>query len=269
MENPIAVFDSGLGGLTVLSEIRAHLPNENLIYFGDTARVPYGTKSAVLISRYATELVRFLNRFSPKMLVVACNSMSSVAIPVLEGAFNLPVVGVIYPGAFAAVNVSKTRRIGVIATQATINSEAYLHAVRAREPEAFVFGKACPLLVPAIEEGRGNDDQIVLSCLKEYLTPLVKNNIDTLILGCTHYPVISKAIGQIAGSDINLVDSAKETAHRTRDLLKEENLLSQNENPGTIRCYVSDNPSAVEKQGKLFLGSEMPPVELVTPEQFY
>ncbi|MDZ7814626.1 MAG: glutamate racemase [Planctomycetota bacterium] len=273
MENrkkrPIAVFDSGIGGLTVLSEIRSHLPAEDLIYFGDTARVPYGTKSPTIISRYAVEVGRFLNRFEPKVFVVACNSMSSVALPVLDGAFRLPLVDVIYPGAYAAVEFSSTGRIGVIATQATIKSNAYQHAVRARAPHAEVFGMACPLLVPAIEEGRGSDDHIVRECLAEYVSPLIEQDIDTLILGCTHYPVISDGISSVVGEDVKLVDSAKETAHRTRDLLQSLGLLREGSKPGIMRCYVSDNTEGVAVQGKLFLGSDMPSVELVHPEQFY
>ncbi len=154
MKRAIAVFDSGIGGLTVLREIHAHLPGEDLVYFGDTARVPYGTKSGNLITRYTVENGRYLKRFDPKLFVVACNSMSSVALPVLEGAFRVPVVGVIYPGAQAAVKATKTGRIGVIATSATIRSKTYHHAVRAWYPDAEVHGVACPLLVPAIEEGR-------------------------------------------------------------------------------------------------------------------
>jgi len=269
VKRPIAVFDSGVGGLTVLREIRLHLPSEDLIYFGDTARVPYGTKSAMLIARYAVENVRFLLRFEPKMLVVACNSMSSVAIPVLEGAFRLPVVGVIHPGAVTAVRASRNKVIGVIATQATIASRAYHHAVRAREPEAEVIGKACPLLVPAIEEGRGPDDPVVRMILSEYLAPLREEEIDTLILGCTHYPVIRKAVEEEMGGGVTIVDSAKETAHRTRDFLAELGLLERSRKPGRIRVYVSDNPAEVRKRGALFLGDDMPPVELVTPEQFY
>ena len=253
----------------MLSEIRLHLPNEDLIYFGDTARVPYGTKSSMLIARYSVELGRYVLRFNPKILVVACNSMSSVAIPVLEGAFRLPVVGVIHPGAYAAVSATKSKLIGVIATNATINSKAYHHAIKARDPDAEVFGKPCPLLVPAIEEGRDSNDSLVQKILEEYLAPLRSESIDTLILGCTHYPVIKRAIAQVMGPDVTLVDSAKETAHRTRDLLKERNLLNKQRKAGYIRVYVSDNPQQVQKSGSLFLGSDMPPVELVSPEQFY
>ncbi len=269
MKRPIAVFDSGIGGLTVLSEIRLHLPNEDLIYFGDTARVPYGSKSSMLISRYAIELGRYVLRFNPKMLIVACNSMSSIAIPVLEGAFRLPVIGVIYPGAYAAVHATKNKSIGVIATHATINSKAYHHAIKARDPEAEVFGRPCPLLVPAIEEGRDSNDPLVLRILEEYLEPLKHNHIDTLILGCTHYPVIKRAIAQVMGPEVSLVDSAKETAHRTRDMLKEKGLLNKQRPAGYIRVYVSDNPEQVQRSGSLFLGCDMPSVELVSPEQFY
>ncbi|MFA4985324.1 MAG: glutamate racemase [Candidatus Brocadiia bacterium] len=269
MKRPIAVFDSGIGGLTVLSEIRLHLPGEDLIYFGDTARVPYGSKSPMLIARYSVENARFLRGFNPKMIVVACNSASTVALPVLEGAFRLPVVGVIYPGAFAAVKASHNKRIGVMATVATVSSRAYHHAIRARDPHAEVIAQACPLLVPAIEEGRGNDDDIVRQLLAEYLKPLKTSGIDTLILACTHYPVIKQAIAAEMGKDVTLVDSAKETAHRTRDQLRDMGLLNPRPDGGVIRCYVSDQAAEVEKNGHMFLGSQMPTVELVAPEQFY
>ena len=157
----------------------------------------------------------------------------------------------------------------LLATQATIASRAYHHAVRAREPEAEVIGKACPLLVPAIEEGRGPDDPVVRMILSEYLAPLREEEIDTLILGCTHYPVIRKAVEEEMGGGVTIVDSAKETAHRTRDFLAELGLLERSRKPGRIRVYVSDNPAEVRKRGTLFLGDDMPPVELVTPEQFY
>ncbi|GAB4151317.1 MAG: glutamate racemase [Planctomycetota bacterium] len=268
MKRPIAVFDSGIGGLTVLSEIRLHLPGEDLVYFGDTARVPYGTKSASLITRYTVENGRFLKRFDPKMFVVACNSMSSVALQVLEGAFNIPVVGVIIPGAQAAVAASKNLRIGVIATPATIRSKAYHHAVRSMVLDSEVFGQPCPLLVPAIEEGRGNDDPILLSIVSQYLAPLQEFGVDTLILGCTHYPLIKRAIGEVLGPSVTLVDSAKETAHRTRDSLKALGLLNPRKSGGKIRCFVSDSPDEVERKGRLFMGSEMPSVELAAPEQF-
>ena len=195
--------------------------------------------------------------------------MSSVAIPVLEGAFRLPVVGVIYPGAFAAVNATKNGIIGVMATSATIASRAYRHAIRTRRPDAEIWEQPCPLIVPAIEEGRGNEDPLIIMALEEYLAPLREQAIDTLILGCTHYPVIKPAIRKVIGENVTLVDSAKETAHRTRSILRDKGLLNTGKKEGSIRAYVSDNPSALQKKGSVFLGSEIPSAELVTPEHFF
>ncbi len=198
-QSPIAVFDSGLGGLTVARALRRRLPGEPLVYFGDTARLPYGTKSPATVHRFTRQCLRFLMALAPKLIVLACNTASALAIDQLRGDFAVPVVGVLEPGAAAAVQVAAanhTGRIGLIATEATINSNAYPAAVRRLDPRLHVIGRACPLLVPLIEEGREPDDPVVELVLAEYLQPFLELQVSALILGCTHYPLLAPAIAR-------------------------------------------------------------------------
>ena len=239
-ELPIGIFDSGIGGLTVVRQIHRVLPNESLVYLGDTARVPYGTKSPGTVVRFACEDTQFLLEQNVKAVVVACNTASAWALPTLEEKFNLPVFGVIIPGASAALAKSKNQRIGVIGTSATIRSQAYSKAILAQCDTARVFTRACPLLVPLVEEA-WLDHPVTARVLREYLRPLLRSRIDTLVLGCTHYPLLKNAIGKVTNGKISLVDSAESCADYVKDRLAALNLLSTNrKRRGTIQPYVTD-----------------------------
>src|SRR5437879_11145115 len=205
---PIGVFDSGIGGLTVVKALRDLLPNEDICYLGDTARLPYGRKSRETLQRYAVELAGMLMRKNAKALVVACNTFSSIALPLLTREFSVPVIGVIEPGARAALQATRNRHIGVIGTQATIRSGAYEKALRATDNNVRVSSRACPLLVPLIEEGLLDDD-LTDRVIVRYLEPLLAYGIDTLVLGCTHYPLLSVAIARVLGRELTLLDSAE------------------------------------------------------------
>lgn len=256
----IGIFDSGVGGLTVCKEIIRHLPGENLIYLGDTARVPYGTKSAQTVERYALEAAGFLVEQGVKLLVVACNTASAVALPALRERFNLPVIGVIEPGARRAVN-SCNQRIGVIGTEGTINSGRYEEAIRSLLPEAKVFTAACPLFVPLAEEGWA-EHEVARLASREYLQPLIEAQIDTLVLGCTHYPLLRNTLQQVLGPDVRLVDSAEETALCVAELFSQQG-LARPEHGGGREFYVTDVPTRFERVGRAFLGRELGKVEQV------
>src|ERR1041385_1290775 len=216
---PIGVFDSGIGGLTVAKALQELLPNERIFYVGDTARVPYGNKSADTVERYSIELASMLIRENAKVIVVACNTVSSVAIPKLRAHLSVPVIGVIRPGAAAAVATTRNRHIGVIGTRATIKSGAYERAIRALDDKVQVSGRACPLFVPLIEEG-WLESEITDRVVRQYLEPLVQDGIDTLVLGCTHYPLLRDAIGRFLGESVQLVDSAQNCALAVSRLLQ-------------------------------------------------
>ncbi len=266
-DRPIGVFDSGLGGLTVVKQLQRILPNENLVYFGDTARIPYGTKSKWLIRRFAMEDALFLSEFGIKLLVVACNTASSSALPLLQSRLDIPVVGVVEPGAQAAVVATKNKRIGVIGTSATIASSSYTRSIKKRMPEADVLGQPCPLLVPLVEEG-WLDDEVTVLTLKKYLKPLIEAKADTIILGCTHYPLLEPVIRRIVGPDVTLIDSGKETAKAVRNILNASNLLNSSDKQGEDRYFVSDSPEMFAKIGSLFLGRSLPEVVRVDFDRF-
>lgn len=259
---PIGMFDSGVGGLTVLREVMAQLPQESTVYFGDTARVPYGSKSRDVIIRFSLEIGQFLRQEKVKMIVVACNTASAFALPELSAKFDLPIVGVIEPGARAALGATKTKRVGVIGTEGTIESQAYTEAIHKLDQEIAVFGQACPLIVPLVEEG-WLDKPVAREIVKEYLTPLLKNKIDALVLGCTHYPLLKNILRDVAGSNVQLIDSAQETARAVARKLKEGKLESSNAMPVVRRFFVSDAPEKFEKVGQRFLGHEIPGVKRV------
>ena len=236
---PIGVFDSGIGGLTVVKALRDLLPNENISYLGDTARVPYGPKSPETVQRYAFELADMLMKQDAKALVVACNTVSSVALPILMEKFPVPVIGVIEPGARAALEATRNRHVGVIGTRATIRSGAYEKALRDADNNIRVSSQACPLLVPLIEEGLFNDeitDQIVL----RYLQPLLTKEIDTLVLGCTHYPLLTGAIARVLRRQIFIVDSAHNCARAVDEVLEQQTLRAALLNNGTLRVALTD-----------------------------
>lgn len=244
MEKPIGVFDSGVGGLTVAREIMRQLPNEALIYFGDTARVPYGSKSPNTILRFSKQIVNFLQTKDVKAIVVACNTASALALPTIQKEIDIPIIGVIEAGARAAYEATKTKHIGVIGTEATIKSRIYTQCLTALNAEITVVGKACPLFVPLVEEGLV-EDRITDDIASRYLGELHDYNIDTLILGCTHYPLIRNTIARIVGEKVKLVNPAYETTRSLKQLLTERDLLSkeQNQEP-KYEYYVSD---AVER----------------------
>lgn len=266
-KQPIGVFDSGLGGLTVVKQLQRILPNEYLVYFGDTARIPYGTKSKWLIQRFAMEDALFLLDFNIKILVVACNTASSSALPVLQDRLDIPVVGVVEPGAHAAVAATRNKKIGVIGTSATIASGSYARSIKALMPQAEIFNQACPLLVSLVEEG-WLDDEVTVLTLKKYLKPLMEARVDTIILGCTHYPLLEPVIRRIVGPDVTLIDSGKETAKAVQQILKDHQLLNPDSKKGEDQYFVSDSPEAFAKVGSLFLGKPLPGVKRVDFDRF-
>lgn len=224
---PIGVFDSGVGGLTVVREIMRQIPNERIVYFGDTARVPYGSKSRDTVTRYSRQIVRFLETKEVKVIVVACNTASAYALDELEKEIKIPIIGVVKPGAKVATEATRNNKIGVIGTEGTIGSKIYTSYIQKIKPQAEVIGKACPLFVPLVEEGLLKDpvtDEIAM----RYLAELIDVGIDTLILGCTHYPLIRSTVGKIMGEHVTLVNPAYETARELKELLAAENLLCDN-----------------------------------------
>jgi glutamate racemase len=260
---PIGMFDSGVGGLTVLREVMRQLPQESTIYFGDTARVPYGSKSQEVIVRFSLEIGQFLLQQQVKMIVVACNTASAFALGALKARFSVPIVGVIEPGAQAALELTRTHRIGVIGTEGTIESQAYSAAIHAIDARVQVFGQACPLIVPLVEEG-WMEKPLAKEVVREYLGPLLAHQIDTLVLGCTHYPLLKGLLGEIAGSGVGLIDSAQETARKVAQKLKEMGLEAASGKGGVVhRFYVSDAPEKFEKIGERFLGEPIPGVKRV------
>jgi glutamate racemase len=251
---PIGIFDSGLGGLTVVRAVHQLMPHEDLIYLGDTARVPYGTKSPATVTRFACEDTRFLIDQKVKAVVVACNSATAWGLPTLEQQFDLPVMGVIEPGAEAALAATRNQRIGVIGTNATIRSQAYHRSIQSRCDTAKVFARPTPLLVPLVEEGWTNRE-VTLEVLREYLGPLLKNRIDTLVLGCTHYPLLKPALRKVVGRGVTLVDSADTCARAVREKLGALKLLATDRRRrGWIRPCVTDEPERFGDFAKRFLG---------------
>jgi glutamate racemase len=278
---PIAVFDSGLGGLTVAKAIRKLLPDESIVYFGDTARLPYGTKSPATVYRFARQCLQFLLTMHPKLLVVACNTASALALDTLRKDFTVPVIGVLEPGAQAAVNAAhehsagrtRTRgkqggaRVGLIATEATIASNAYPTAIRALDEKVQVIGRACPLLVPLIEEGREVDDLIVGLVLREYLAPFLELDVSALILGCTHYPLLARAIRETLGDHVALIDSARQTALAVAHQLATMHArCAPRGTQGRLTCYVTDQGQRFERLATRFLGESVGQPIWVTPE---
>lgn len=271
---PIGVFDSGLGGLTVAKAMRALMPRETIVYFGDTARLPYGTKSPATVHRFTRQCLRFLMGMKPKLLVVACNTASALAMDQLRDDFEVPVIGVLEPGARAAVEVLRKKRgkgkgpkrIGLIATEATIGSNAYPAAIRLLDAKVQVIGRACPLLVPMIEEGREETDLIVGLALREYLAPFLELDVSAMILGCTHYPLFAGAIRETLGEAVELIDSARQTALVVAEQLDTMRLRSQHPHDGRLTCYVTDQGQRFERLATRFLGAPVGQPVWVTPE---
>lgn len=255
-EAPIGVFDSGVGGLTVAREIMRQIPQERIVYFGDTARVPYGSKSTNTLIRYTRQIIRFLKTRGVKAIVVACNTASAVALEAIRDELDIPIIGVVRPGAKVAVEATRNKKIGIIGTETTVNSGMYAKLIRELEPEAQVVGKACPLFVPLVEEG-WTKDPVTEEVARRYLKDLKNSDIDTLILGCTHYPLLRHMVGEIMGEQVTLVNPAYETALELRRLLEREGIANEGmsvpvDNP--YEFFVSD----AAKKFKNFAGSILP-----------
>ena len=263
---PIGVFDSGLGGLTVLKALIKALPNEHIIYLGDTARVPYGNKSPETVTRYAFENTRFLLKQCVKLLIIACNTASAYSMGAVKNNFPVPCLGVIQPGARAAVQNTKSDKVAVIGTSGTISSRAYPEAIRHLRPEIVTYEKACPLFVPLVEEGWVDHD-VTETVTRIYLGSLMGKGIDTLILGCTHYPLLKGVISKVMGPDVKLVDSAQETTKEAKNLLGEMGLFAPSDASGGYRLFVTDLPQQFSKVATLFLGEDHVPVEQVVLEE--
>lgn len=259
---PIGVFDSGIGGLTVVRALMERLPFENIIYFGDTARVPYGVKSPETITQFATQITRFLLQKEVKLLIIACNTMAAVAYQAVKDLSSVPVLDVIAAGARKAVEETTSKHVGVIGTPATINSNAYARAIHEHDPDIRVFSQACPLFVPLVEEGWWHHPVTRLTA-QEYLRPVLAEHVDTLVLGCTHYPVIKSLIREIVGQDIRLVDSAEAMADITANLLHDMHLGNPQRNPPEYRFYVTDVPYHFQTICEGLLGRTLSRVELV------
>lgn len=258
---PIGVFDSGIGGLTVAAALRRLLPSEPVFYIGDTARVPYGTKTQRTVERYSIEISGLLLAEGAKVIVVACNTASALAVPRLKQLFRAPIQGVLLPGAEAAVQATRSGRIGVIGTRATIASGAYERAIHSEAPEVQVISQACPLLVPLIEEGMF-DDPITFQVLERYLGPLVAGGVDTLVLGCTHYPLAKEAIQRVVGPDVSLVDSAENCALAVKRLLEQKQIASPPSELGRLDVALTDATEGFLRTAERALGLQIGDVEL-------
>ena len=257
---PIGVFDSGLGGLTAVRELRQLLPSENIIYFGDTARVPYGGRSAEILLKYARQDVRFLRSHDIKAILVACGTVSTTALPQLRQESDIPILGVVEPACRRAAAVTRNRRVGLIATVASVRSGAYQRSLRQLDPDIAVTAKACPLFVPLVENGRFRRGDVVIETVaREYLEPLRREGLDTLILGCTHYPLLEEVVAKIMGPDVTLVDSGAQAARQLRDSLARHDSLC-GERQGGIVLYASDITGDFGALAPQFLREPVPQV---------
>ena len=262
----IGIFDSGVGGLTVLKEIVRALPQEDTIYLGDTARVPYGTKSPETVTRYSRQITSFLVGRDIKLLVVACNTASAFSLDALKEEFPIPIVGVIDPGSRRAASVTKTGKIGVIGTEGTIRSSAYAKAIKRMNPEIEVITRACPLFVPLAEEG-WVDNEVARLTARTYLGGLREEGVDTLVLGCTHYPLLKGIIAEVMGDGVTLVDSAEETARTVAEILRNSGSIRPATEQGNHHYFVTDVPAGFIRVGNRFLGGRLGDVYQVSLEE--
>lgn len=263
MDNrPIGVFDSGIGGLTVLKELTEQLPGEDVVYFGDTARIPYGSRSKETVIKYFLQSARFLLTKDIKAIVIACNTASALAMEEAQKEFDIPIIGVIEPGAKAAVSATKNSKIGIIGTKATINSHSYQRRIRRMIPSSEIIGIPCPLFVPIVEEGWENTDVAYMTA-KQYLLELKEHNIDSLVLGCTHYPAMRYTIDKVLEGKVTLINPAYETAKATKALLEEQGLISSKLDGGNHKFYVSDDPENFRRVGGNLLKREINSIEKV------
>ncbi len=250
--DPIGIFDSGVGGLTVVNQIQRHLPRERIVYFGDTARVPYGTKSKDTVTKFSVENVEFLIKHNVKTVIVACNTASSLSLDFLKKCFKVPIVGVIRPGARRAAALTRNHRVGIIGTRATLGSGAYQKELKYASSKIVSFGQACPLFVPLVEEG-WLDSKVTLEVARHYLSALKSKAIDTLILGCTHYPLLKPAIRAVMGRGVTLVDSAEEVAIEVDRILDAHGLANRSSTRPSHKYFVSDDPKHFSEIGERFL----------------
>ena len=257
-QRPIGVFDSGLGGLTAVRELCRLLPGEDVVYFGDTGRVPYGSRSRETIIKYARQDVAFLRTFDLKAILIACGTVTTTSLDILQAENDLPMVGVVEPTCRRAALVTKNRRVGLIATAASVRSGAYEAALRRLDPEIRVFSRACPLLVPLVENGRVRPGDVVIEAVaREYLAPLKEAGVDTLILGCTHYPLLTDVIGGIMGPGVELVSAGEESAFELKRMLKARGLRADESRRGETVFYVSDRVEDFEQTASLFLQEDL------------
>lgn len=259
---PIGVFDSGVGGLTVVRALMERLPFESILYFGDTARVPYGVKSVETICGFAQEITDFLLQQGVKLLIIACNTMAAVARHVVEKRSRVPVLDVIDAGARCAVSVTRVRYVGVIGTPATINSNAYARSIHREDPSVRIFSQACPLFVPLVEEG-WLDHPVTRLTAQEYLKPVLCHPIDTMVLGCTHYPLLKPLLQEVAGPHVQLVDSAEAMAEQAAHVLQSSGLAATEDKPPAYVFYVTDVPFRFQTIGERFLGRTLSDVRVV------
>lgn len=267
---PVGVFDSGVGGLTVAREIIRQLPNEKIVYFGDTARVPYGNKSKNTIIKYSKQIIRFLKLKGVKAIVVACNTASAIALEEVRSEIDIPIIGVVKPGAKVAVSKTVNKRIGIIGTEAMINSGIYKDIITQKDKDITVIGKACPLFVPLVEEG-WLKDKVTYEIANRYLSELKKDNIDTLVLGCTHYPLLRDMIGEIMGKDVTLVNPAYETAVSLLEMLKKEEIAAGNEHRYTSDMYdfyVSDTADKFKRFANSILPFHIENISQINIEEY-
>ena len=269
MDNrPIGVFDSGLGGLTAVAEIRKILPSENIIYFGDTSRVPYGGRSKEILLKYARQDVAFLRSFDIKAIVVACGTVSTTALPTLRAENDLPLLGVVEPACRRAVKLTKNRKIGMIATAASVRSGTYERVIHDLDADAQVIARACPLFVPLVENGRyRRGDTVIETVAREYLEPLKAAGIDTLILGCTHYPLLTEVIADIMGDGVVLINAGAEAAWELKRTLTANDLLAE-DRQGETTLYASDLSGDFKELAGRFLQEEVPPVRPVDIDRY-
>ncbi len=260
-KSAIGIFDSGLGGLTVMSAVAKIMPKENIIYFGDTAHVPYGSKSQKVVTDFAMGISKFLVKHDVKLIVVACNTASAFSLDALKKNIDVPVIGVITAGSVMALENTKNRRIAVIGTEGTIKSGAYVKEIKKHDKSAIIFSQACPLFVPLVEEGWFNT-KITKTIIKQYLTEILKKKADTIILGCTHYPLLKKSIKEVIGKNIKIIDSAIAVAMEVKQLINEKNIANDG-SKGKHLFYVSDSPEKFKKLGSNFFGKEIKNVKKV------
>lgn len=260
-KSAIGIFDSGLGGLTVMSAVTKLMPKENIIYFGDTAHVPYGSKSKKVVTDFSLGISKFLVKHNVKIIVVACNTASAFSLDILKKKIKVPVIGVIRAGSIMAVKNTKNKKIAIIGTEGTIKSNAYIKEIKKHDKSVKTFSQACPLFVPIVEEG-WFDKKITKDIIKKYLDNTINKKIDTIILGCTHYPLLKKSIQEVIGSHINIVDSAIAVAHEVKKLLQEED-IENTSGKGKYIFYVSDCPEKFKKLGSNFFAKKIKNVKKV------